>query len=334
MATRSSTTRTRAWWRRDDFARPGEPKAQYERKQYGMSFGGPIIKDKLHFFVAYEGNDQDRAERVTLGNPAAEPVFGQYQGAFVQPFREDLFFAKLDFQPTYNQTMDLSFSLRDESDIKDFSGQNSYEAANDIQNEVRTVKFGHTYDAESFTNEATLLYMKYEWHPTPVNYDLIGREYVGIIRIGGGVDQAEHRPGSADVQGRPDLHRIRLAGRTLGEDRPAHQQGRLRRAEVPGVQSALPLPPGDRRLRVPSRSGVRRRQSRSLGRRPRSTVFTFRTIGRSHRADAESRRALGLRHRSARQRLRHAGGDSRRRVAVSCPIATSPMATTATARPT
>lgn len=171
---------------RDDFAQPGEPKAAYERKQYGLSFGGPIIKDKLHFFVAYEGNDQDRAERVTLGNPAAEPIFGQYQGSFVQPFREDLVFAKLDFQPSYNQTMDLSFSLRDESDIKDFSGQNSYEAANDIQNEVRTVKFGHTYDAESFTNEATLLYMKYEWHPTPVNYDLVGREYVGIIRIGGG----------------------------------------------------------------------------------------------------------------------------------------------------
>lgn len=170
---------------KDDFARPGEPKAQYERKQYGLSFGGPIIKDKLHFFVAYEGNDQDRAERVTLGNPAFEPVFGQYEGSFVQPFREDLFFAKLDFQPSYNQTMDLSFSLRDESDIKDFSGQNSAERANDIQNEVRAVKFGHTYDAESFSNEATLLYMKYEFHPTPVNYDVVGREYVGVIQIGG-----------------------------------------------------------------------------------------------------------------------------------------------------
>lgn len=55
---------------KDDFAKPGEPKAQYERKQYGLSFGGPIIEDKMHFFVAYEGNDQDRASRVTLGNPA------------------------------------------------------------------------------------------------------------------------------------------------------------------------------------------------------------------------------------------------------------------------
>ena len=171
---------------RDDFARPGEPRAEYERKQYGLSFGGPIIRDKLHFFVAYEGNDQDRAERVTLGNPAFQPIFGQYEGSFAEPFREDLFFAKLDYQPSYNQTMDLSFSLRDESEIKDFEGQNSYEAANDNQNEVRAIKFGHTYDAESFTNEASLMYMKYEWHPTPINPDLIGREYVGVIRLGGG----------------------------------------------------------------------------------------------------------------------------------------------------
>ena len=171
---------------RDDFARPGEPKAEYERKQYGMSFGGPIIEDKMHFFVAYEGNDQDRAERVTLGNPAYAPVFGQYQGSFVQPFREDLVFAKIDFQPTYNQTMDLSVSLRDESDIKDFRLERSYETASDIKNDVRSVKFSHTYDAEGFTNEASLMYMKYEWHPTPINYNLVGRDYAGIIRLGGG----------------------------------------------------------------------------------------------------------------------------------------------------
>ncbi|MET0534326.1 MAG: carboxypeptidase-like regulatory domain-containing protein, partial [Steroidobacter sp.] len=170
---------------RDDFARPGEPKSQYERKQYGMSFGGPIIKDKMHFFVAYEGNDQDRAERVTLGNPAFEPIFGQFQGSFVQPFREDLFFAKIDYQPTYNQTMDLSFSMRDESDIKDFDGQTSYEAASNVQNKVKMARLAHTFEGSGWTNEASLAFLDYAWNPVPINPDLVGREYVGVIRIGG-----------------------------------------------------------------------------------------------------------------------------------------------------
>jgi outer membrane receptor protein involved in Fe transport len=171
---------------RDDFAQPGEPKGEYERFQYGLSFGGPIIQDRMHFFVAYEGNDQDRAERVTLGNPAFEPQFGQFEGSFTQPFREDLFFGKIDYQPTDNQTLDLSFSLREESDIKDFGGQRAYESATDVLNEVRAVRLGHTYDSEAWTNEAMLMYMKYQWHPTPINYDVVGREYVGVIRVGGG----------------------------------------------------------------------------------------------------------------------------------------------------
>jgi outer membrane receptor for ferrienterochelin and colicin len=170
---------------RDDFARPGEPKAAYERFQYGASLGGPIIENKLHFFVAYEGNDQDRAERVTLGNPAYASQFGQYEGSFVQPFREDLAFAKLDFQPSDNQTLDFSVSYRDESDIKDFGQLVSYESAVDIQNTVRSARLGHSFNSEGWVNDASLIWMKYQWHPTPVNGDLIGRDYLGVVRIGG-----------------------------------------------------------------------------------------------------------------------------------------------------
>ncbi|MGT8103219.1 hypothetical protein ACRW4A_27715, partial [Escherichia coli] len=38
--------------------REGRPKADYDRKQYGADLGGPIIKDVLHFYGAFEATDQ------------------------------------------------------------------------------------------------------------------------------------------------------------------------------------------------------------------------------------------------------------------------------------
>ena len=43
-------------------------KGEYERYQYGGSFGGPIMQNKAHFFAAYERTQQDTTQSVnTLG---------------------------------------------------------------------------------------------------------------------------------------------------------------------------------------------------------------------------------------------------------------------------
>jgi hypothetical protein len=41
---------------------------------------------------------------------------------------------------------------------------------------VRTARFAHTYDAASFTNEASLSYLDCAWNPVPLNPSLIGRD--------------------------------------------------------------------------------------------------------------------------------------------------------------
>ena len=38
-----------------------QPKSQFERNQFGGSFGGPIMRDKLFFFASYEGLVEDRS---------------------------------------------------------------------------------------------------------------------------------------------------------------------------------------------------------------------------------------------------------------------------------
>jgi len=34
-------------------------------------------------------------------------------------------------------------------------------------------------------NEATLSYQQYEWNPTPINFDIVGQDFQGLMRIGG-----------------------------------------------------------------------------------------------------------------------------------------------------
>lgn len=62
------------YWRNNRLARGGDlaSEAPYERLQYGFSIGGPILRDRVHFFIAPE------IQRFT--SPASGPYVGQPPG--------------------------------------------------------------------------------------------------------------------------------------------------------------------------------------------------------------------------------------------------------------
>jgi len=63
----------------------GLDKQDYRRWQYGGSFGGPIVKDKIHFFGAVERTQQDTFQAVNT-----EGLFPSLDGIFATPYRETL----------------------------------------------------------------------------------------------------------------------------------------------------------------------------------------------------------------------------------------------------
>jgi len=108
------------------------PKAKNRTVDYALSLGGPIVRDKLHWFVAYQRKDYqfggvvapDESPSPITG--AAAPTISQYAailpasitsqwGPISLPFTEDLGFGKLDFEPTGTDRIELTTQIRSEN---------------------------------------------------------------------------------------------------------------------------------------------------------------------------------------------------------------------------
>ena len=172
----------------DLFARERDlPKQTYERWQPGASLGGPIVRDRLFVFGAYEENRQDRDSQVTLGGTPVPPELGldRVEGTFPSRFRERLGFAKLTYQPGPGQSLDVSYSVRSEDDIRDFGAQTSFEAASDLDNRVDSILARWLLPGNTYLNELTFTYQRSNWRQHPLNPGLVGIDYEGVIRVGG-----------------------------------------------------------------------------------------------------------------------------------------------------
>ena len=168
--------------------------ASYHRTQPGISLGGPIIKDRVNFFAAYEGDDEHATTPVTLGVTNVPAFVSQFSGAlgtFASPFKSTLGFGKLSWQAASNQIVDFSANYRKEHEIRDFGSARSVDAADAIRNTVYGGTVRHQWNNSSSLNEASLSLQKYRWEQAPVNPGDVGLLYFApgfatILRTGGG----------------------------------------------------------------------------------------------------------------------------------------------------
>ncbi len=143
-------------------------------EQYGATFGGPILRDKLHFFVTYEAKDIVRpapieppSSVVNSGRPLP-PEITQYYGGASRPFNQDVYFGKLSWQASDEHLMELTAKYRKETGILGIGGVNVPENGTALNNDDTRLDLRSVYSTMNWLNEAHLIYEKAAYNPTPV----------------------------------------------------------------------------------------------------------------------------------------------------------------------
>ena len=209
----------KAYVARDEFqVRNNAPRPNYERLQAGGSIGGPIQKDKLFYFGTYELNFRDEPADIrlggdTLGAPAA--LVAQLRaltGQQAQQFREHLGLAKITWNASERNTVDASFTVRRDKDFRGFGGQTSFEAAENVRINTYTGVATWKHTRNSWLNETQVNTQFFTWNPTAKDFGTVGKNYFGLLRIGGKDTDQNFRQNRISL--RNDLTRggIQLAG--------------------------------------------------------------------------------------------------------------------------
>lgn len=149
---------------RNNATRPYKTKPDFDTKYYGGNLGGPIIKDKLTFFVDFEGTKKTFASNdinvypgtLTLGSSQAayaQSARSQYNGSFPADFNEKLYFGKLTFFATSQDTINVSAFIRNESNLQINGGVTTVDASSRNRNNENRYQLVWNHRGTNWLNE-------------------------------------------------------------------------------------------------------------------------------------------------------------------------------------
>ena len=141
----------------------------FQRNQFGGSLGGPILKDKLFFYVDAERTKQDLLDPVLPSPPftTLNQLFPNYNGSFNAPFRETMVLGKLDwtvsrykvfYRFTYDQNKNvLPFIPNSFQPFVNASRARGHIAGVDFTsgNFTHSIRFGYTKFRNGITDAVT-----------------------------------------------------------------------------------------------------------------------------------------------------------------------------------
>jgi outer membrane receptor protein involved in Fe transport len=120
--------------------RAGEDKQTYRRYQFGGSLGGPILRDRAHFFGAFERTQQDTFQVVnTLG------LFPQEDGTFTTPYRENLLTGKVTTNLSASQYLAVRYGRNTNSQPYGADARTPVSGWGTSTNEFNSINANHNW---------------------------------------------------------------------------------------------------------------------------------------------------------------------------------------------
>lgn len=179
---------------------PAEEKAGVKspsgETQYGAAFGGPIIQDRLFFFLTYEAKEFEKPRTISATN--LEPGYSltpdllALTGPTSIPFKEDLWFGKLTWQPGDAHLIELSGKVREESEIKDIGDRNTQSYGKTNNNDSTRIDLRYQWSGINWLNDAHLTYEDDTFNPRAITLtngiNILSRNRATILNVGGGQD--------------------------------------------------------------------------------------------------------------------------------------------------
>lgn len=179
-------------------------KVESKEEQYGAAFGGPLIRDRLFFFVTYEAKEIDRPRDIRIGdnsfNPAdLTPELASLVGAGGAPFDQDMYFGKLTWQLNDDHLIELSAKRREEEELTGIGdGPNTASYGTSKTNDSTRVDLRWQWNGANWLNDMHLTSEDDEWSPRPITigpgYAIVNTppsnpgEGNVILNVGGGRD--------------------------------------------------------------------------------------------------------------------------------------------------
>ena len=116
-------------------------KQDYERQQWGLTFGGPIIRDRAHFFLTYEKTDR------TTGFPLSanvRAIFPSVAPTLAVDFEDQLITGKATWAISGSQQLQTRYGAQEYSDVYSANALSTPDNVGILNSDYESWLVGHT----------------------------------------------------------------------------------------------------------------------------------------------------------------------------------------------